>query len=349
MAERDDLLTAIAGTISTYRQGELAVPTPAHVDRWASQFTATDQLPFLREFNHVMRQTFLTKAAVTGFLANLVRNPQLAGNDPAAYWTRANVLQIQKRGQSQREMVKLFTETLQQQCGLQLQNCGAADGDYIYLDDVMFTGSRIATDLEDWIAKKAPAKALIHIIVMATHSSGHYYLTTNRLKKAILASGKNITLKFWRMVDFENQKIRKNNSEVLWPTVVPPNAAVQAYVASEPKFPLDPRVPGGTYRIFSSEAGRQILEREFLIAGVHIRSMTATPKSSHRPLGFSGFGVGFGSLIATYRNCPNNCPLAMWWGDAGATSGALNWHPLLPRKTYSSFENVFNDFEDLTI
>lgn len=349
MAERDDLLASIAGTIATYRQGEIAVPSVAHVDRWAGQFTAADQLPFLREFDHVVRKTFLTRAAVVNFLAGLVRNPKLAGSDPAAYWVRANVLQIQQAGQSQREMVKLFAETLEQQVGLKLGQCGAADGDYIYLDDILFTGNRVATDLEAWIRDAAPAKARLHVILIAFHTSGQWYLDTNRLRKAIAASKKNITVTFWRMAELENAKNRKDTSDVLWPAVVPADAAVQAYVASETKFPLVPRTPGGASRVFSSEAGRQVLEREFLIAGVQIRSKTATPKSVVRPLGFSFFGVGFGSLIATYRNCPNNCPLAIWWGDPAATSGALHWYPLLPRKTYQSPENVFHDFEDLTI
>lgn len=61
------------------------------------------------------------------------------------------------------------------------------------------------------------------------------------------------------------------------------------------------------------------------------------------PLSFSPFGVGFGSMIATYRNCPNNCPLSMWWGDPEATSGALHWYPLLQREGYSSARNVFDD------
>jgi hypothetical protein len=37
--------------------------------------------------------------------------------------------------------------------------------------------------------------------------------------------------------------------------------------------------------------------------------------------------LGFGSLIVTFRNCPNNAPLALWAGDP--------WHPLFPRTTNS--------------
>ncbi len=36
MGEKDELLASIARTISTYREGEIAAPTPDHVGRWVS-------------------------------------------------------------------------------------------------------------------------------------------------------------------------------------------------------------------------------------------------------------------------------------------------------------------------
>ncbi|HEV7256204.1 MAG TPA: hypothetical protein VGN82_00360 [Bosea sp. (in: a-proteobacteria)] len=349
MTERDSLLASVAGTIKTYRIGEIVEPDPAHVDRWVSQFTADNQLPFLREFDHVIKQTFISRETVTGFLGTLVTTESLAGTDPAAYWARANFLSIQGAGQSQNEMVGLFAEVLHQKCGLDLSTCGAADGDYIYLDDVLFTGNRVAADLEAWIKAAAPAKATVHIVLMALHTGGHFFIKNTRLKNAVAASGKEIAIRFWRAVEFKNQKNQKDESEVLWPAVVPADAEVQAYVAAEQRFPLVLRNAGGALGVFSSEAGRQILESELLIAGVKIRSLTQSPKSMTRPLGFGPFGVGFGSMIATYRNCPNNSPLALWWGDPEATSGPLHWYPLLRRKTYAAPENVFNGFEDVTL
>jgi hypothetical protein len=183
---------------------------------------------------------------------------------------------------------------------------------------------------------------------MAYHALGQYY-ADKRLKEAIDNSGKKIQISYWRAIALENRRFQKDSSDVLWPAVIPNDAGVQAYVASEKKFPLDPRKPGGALGVFSSEAGRQVLESEFLIAGVKIRSLTGALNEWYRPLGCGSFGVGFGSLITTYRNCPNNCPLALWWGDPEATSGALHWYPLLPRKTYAAPENVFNDFDDLTV
>jgi len=123
----------------------------------------------------------------------------------------------------------------------------------------------------------------------------------------------------------ENRNHYRNESEVLWPAAIPDDADLKAYMADERKFPFKPRAPGGTLEnpIFSSEQGRQVIEREFLLAGMRIRGFSQNPSRALRPLGFSPFGLGFGSMIVTYRNCPNNSPLALWAGDP--------WYALLPR------------------
>lgn len=347
MSKRDDLLVSIANTIKSYRKGELDEPTSAHVDRWASQFTPANQLPFLQEFNHVLKQSFVTKKSVMGFLQSLAKEEKLAGADPAAYWKSAHFLKIQQNGQSQKEMLKLFAKCLDDEYGLDLAKCGKPGGDYIYLDDVMFSGNRVGNDLEQWIADDAPQAAKVHVIVAVVHTGGSY-LAERKLKGVIEQSGKKITISYWHALEIENRKWYKNTSGVLWPTVIPAVAEVQAYMAQPSKFPFEPRQTGSQLaKPFSSEQGRQVLESEFLIAGAKIRAHSENPKPVIRPLGFSPFGVGFGSMIATYRNCPNNCPLALWWGDPKAMSEALNcWYPLLPRKTYASAENVFNVADD---
>jgi hypothetical protein len=343
MSERDDLLASVAETIKTYRKGEIDEPTPEHVDRWLYQFTPDEQLPFLREFNHVIEYSFLTLNYVKEFLRRLVNNAGLAGANPAAYWSAANFLNIQQHGHSQKEMLKQFAACLRDECNLDLGRCGTAGGDYIYLDDAMFSGSRVGNDLEPWIVNHAPQSAKIHVIVAALYSGGSY-MVDKRLKNVVKQSGKNISIKYWRAVEIENRKWHKNVSGVLWPTNVPAVAEVHAYMSLPSRFPFEPRQPGATViKPFLTEAGRQILESEFFIAGAKIRSMSENPKLSMRPLGFSHFGVGFGSTIVTYRNCPNNCPLAIWWGDPSKKTGALHWYPLLPREGYSSLRNIFDD------
>jgi len=335
MSERDDLLISVANEIKTYRKGDLPEPTPDHVDRWLKQFTKDQQLPFLREFEHVIKQTFFTRKNVKDFLRQVLVSKKLAGSDPKAFWSSANILDIQQHGQSQSAMLRLFEGLLADEYGLELEDCGQDGGDFVYLDDVMFSGNRVGNDLEPWIRKEAPKSARVHVIVAVLHSGGSY-LVDNKLKNVADEAGKTIKIKHWRSLEIENRKYYKNSSGVLWPTGVPDVDAVEAYMALPTKYPFEPREPSKEGIVpFSSEAGRQVLEREFLIAGAKIRAKSEKPKPSMRPLGFSAFGVGFGATIATYRNCPNNCPLAMWWGDPDATSGALHWYPLLQRETYA--------------
>jgi len=168
--------------------------------------------------------------------------------------------------------------------------------------------------------------------------SGYYY-ARDRIRGAIKKVGKNIAV-YWRHdIKLENRKAYRDSSDVLWPTIIPDDEALKAYMAEEKKFPFEPRKPGGKleHKIFSSEEGRQLLERELLVAGMRIRSLSQNPSNVLRPLGYIKFGLGFGSLIVTYRNCPNNTPLALWWGDPNEKEShpLSRWYPLFPRKTYA--------------
>lgn len=350
MCTRTVLLSSIASTIETYRVGEINTPNEEHIDRWAFQFTPQNQLAFLREFDHVIRQTFVTRDSINDFLNHLAAAEKITGNTPENYWRSANFLQIQRRGQSQRAMLNLFANCIRNQYGININDCGSPNGDFIYLDDIMFSGNRVENDLSAWIEGSAPRNATLHVIVIGFHTSGQYF-TENKLKEKIRSSGKQITLKFWSSRTIENKKINKNISSVLWPAYIPTNQSVAEYVAAPSRYPFEPRqvIHRENLDPFSSEEGRAILESELFIAGARIWSNIRNPKPSLRPLGYSPFGIGFGSMISTYRNCPNNCPLALWWGDPEATTGAFHWYPLLPRITYDAPENMFRDLDDLTL
>ena len=346
MSERSNLLASIAATIKDYRAGEIAQPTLEHVDRWIRQFDEDVQVPLLREIDHVLKQTYFSKSDVSRFFAKQIDHKTLAGNKPCDFWRAAHILDIQQRGHSQTEIRELFGEALKEQCGLMIEACGSAGGAFIYLDDALFSGGRIGTDLSTWIANEAPAKSTVHILVIATHRLGEWQCT-ERLNEAAAAAGKDIDLQWWAAVRLENRKARRNTSEVLWPVDVPEDAALQTYITGEERFPFEPRHPGGkmAHAIFSSEEGRQLLERELLLAGMRIRSFSQDPSAALRPLGFSAFGLGFGSMIVTFRNCPNNTPLALWWGDPDTAPSHpfSKWYPLVPRKTYEE-EIDFDDF-----
>jgi hypothetical protein len=230
-------------------------------------------------------------------------------------------------GASQKEMLALFGKILAKKCGFSIDDCGADPQAFVYLDDAIFSGGRASQDLVKWITEDAPDKARLHVIVIATHQSSYY--NKNKVTAAVKAAGKSVKITWCRAVDLEDRKKYTDSSDVLRPVTIPTDAAVQEYTAAL-KYKPQLRTLGkvGELGIFSSDAGRQLLEQEFLKAGVRIRGMCPHLNQYQRPLGNMVLDtLGFGSLIVTFRNCPNNAPLALWAGDP--------WHPLFPRTTNS--------------
>ncbi len=156
MTERQQLLESIVATTADYRAGDLVAPTPEHVDRWVGQFSDEVQLPILREMNTVLKKTYFPLKRVTRFLRNLLKNEELTGKDPCAFWHSVRFLDIQGGGNSQREMLALFGKLLEKDCGIEVEDCGNKEppAAFIYLDDAIFTGNRVRSDIENWIMVK---------------------------------------------------------------------------------------------------------------------------------------------------------------------------------------------------
>jgi hypothetical protein len=324
--ERDHLLQAIASIAADYRRDELANPTADHVNRWIRQFPAAVQEPILVEMEHVLRHTYFSRHYVTQFFSALISYERLAGHDPCAFWRNANFMNLQTAGNSQRDLLTIFDAQLREQCHFGLNECGQGPNTYVYVDDALFSGGRIKTDLISWINGPAPLNATVFIITIARHMQGHFFAEKD-LAKASKAAGKNVAVRWVSRYVIEDRNYYINTSDVLRPTCIPTDPQTQAYVAGLGADPLL-RAAGsvGGNAFFSSEVGRSLLEQEFLKIGVWIRQICPNLGVFQRPLGNTTHKkVGFGSTIVTFRNCPNNAPLALWV-DAP-------WYPLFPRKT----------------
>lgn len=324
MNKRSSLLKSIASTIADYRAGEIDAPGPEHLDTWIKQFNSEVQEPMLEELDHVLEQTYISKATVQKFLSSLVKNRDLTGGDLRAFWENVKFLDIQGGGNSQREMLRMFDTLLQEECELEIDDCGGDPDAYLYLDDGIFTGNRIRNDINSWIQSDAPQNAKVHVVTIAQHRGGQYYAKTG-IERAAQLAGKKIDVHWWRCVEIEDRKTYVNSSDVLRPTCLPDDELTQAYVRGLKYSPVL-RKPGcvGNNKFFSSEEGRHLMEQELLKAGARIRSMCSSLNVYQRPLGNMVLEtLGFGSLLVTFRNCPNNCPLAFWVGDP--------WYPLFPR------------------
>ncbi len=326
MSTRRKLVESIASTIGDYRQGEGLELTPQHVEKWITQFEEPVQEPLLTELDYVLKRTYISKNDAHKFLSGLVKVEKLAGEKFCDFWRTVSFLDIQGGGNSQKEMLRVFGEVLKKECKVQIRDCGGDGGIFLYLDDVVFTGNRVRNDLMSWVRSDCPKKAQVPIVSIAFHRGGQFY-AKNGIEEAAKNAGKELKISWWRCLELEDRRAYTDSSDVLRPAGLPEDALVQEYVKSLKYAPVL-RKPGnvGENKFFSSEEGRNLLEQEFLKAGAMIRDMCPNLNQYQRPLGNMVLEtLGFGSMIVTFRNCPNNCPLAFWVGDP--------WYPLFPRKT----------------
>jgi hypothetical protein len=322
--ELEVLASSVAAVIADYRKGEIDEPNAKHVERWVAQFDEEAKVPLLRELEHVLGKTYCSRSDVEGFLTRLISTEKLTGGDPKTFWQRTSFLNIQGGGNSQRELLEIFDEVLADELDVSLGDCGGDDS-FVYVDDAIFSGGRVCSDLAKWVESDAPEHAQVHVITIASHYGSYYW--KGQLEETMKESGKDIKVKWWTAVELENRKKYRDTSDVLWPTRLPDDTATRAYAESLQYPPtLRTGTSVGGLGVFSSAEGRDLLEQEFLKAGVRIREMAPNLNEYQRPLGNSVLAtLGFGSTLVTYRNCPNNAPLALWVHAP--------WYPLFQRET----------------
>jgi hypothetical protein len=210
------LLESIAETVQDYREGEIAKPSPEHVEKWVDQFDEAVREPLLVEMDHVLKHTYIPRAVVVDFVKTILTNKELAGEKACDFWRDVGILDIQKGGQSQKEMLAMFGAVMKKTCGFDASACKASNGTFLYLDDVVFTGNRVLNDLRPWIADAAPKKAQVHVVTMAFHRGGQWYAKKN-LAEAAREAKKDISLTWWRILELEDRKANINQSDVLRP------------------------------------------------------------------------------------------------------------------------------------
>jgi len=328
MTTRTHLLEKIADLIADYREGEGIVRMDvAHVDRWVSQFHPDIQEPLLAELDHVLERTYIGRDEMRRAVSGIATDISLTGGNHAWFWRNAVVLAIQTKGNSQREMVELVDDALRRDCGASLYEEGSGPlGPYVYFDDFSFSGDTIANDIIRWIQQGAPQVADLVIYTLVCHSRGKGKALSD-IKRAARFAGKDIHVSWLTRLEIEDRLPQAYNPDVLRPTAPPEEEVTQAYMAGvrQPMY----RRPGqtGALGFYSSEEGRSLLEQCLLVAGAHV--LDRCPKLNYRnmrPLGYDTWdSTGFGSMLVSYRNCPNNAPLALWAGHP--------WYPLFPRRT----------------
>jgi len=359
---RTMLLQSLANTISDYRKGEIAPITPAHVERWLNQFDFNDQHVILAEMDAIMKRLYFSRSRVKECIRAFLKEKIVRNNDPKQLLPYISFLNIQKRGSSQSIMVDLADEILREDYGYPLSAIGTHEVKiYIYLDDSIYTGSKIRYDLTDgidttgWLSTCPYPGCTLWVYTIARHIEGIEYA-----RKYILNAAQTKGIKVYRETTLMLDNTRRPGSsiEMLWPENLH-DPYVDSYV-SELEAALTQRgwfadifrsIAPVQERLFSSSEARRVVEQAFLKKGIQLVKASRNPAPSIRPLGFMKLiSLGFGTLFVTYQNIANNCPLVLWWGDPNLppTHPIGQWYPLFPRRTNEQrdiigYEQIFNE------
>ncbi|CAA7625289.1 hypothetical protein [Magnetospirillum sp. UT-4] len=348
--DRNAVAAEIAVTIADYRQGEIAPPNREHVLRWIDQFDAATRDGILVETQNLLARSYIPKPFVEKFINMLANTEKLVGPDPRVFWSGVGFLNMQRRSQSQRDMLALLSAVLTTRYGLGCEREKSLNGSYVYIDDAIFSGNQVRGDVQQWIEQTDARNCHIHVIVIGWHKRGQWY--ANKQLRAI-CSPRSIRMTWWKLGEIEDWKKPETNASVavLWPTHAPNDQYIQNWFRLSPRdleffTPRPALQPPLQNSNFTSEAGRVLLEQAFMQRGAFIASLPRNHDPHMHPLGYQSLnGPGFGTLFATYRNCPNNCPLVLWWGDPDAGRPLNQWYPLLPRRTRA--QNWAADFDEV--
>ena len=345
--QRQNLLQSIATITADYRQGEIPAIDSNHVDKWVRQFSKFDfndeaQVIILGEMERILKSCYISQSSAQRFLTNALTSQELFGANSAATIRNTQFLQIQRKGNSQNDLLNLCEPILQSNYGLSLKDCGNSPTTYIYLDDCLYSGNTVWRDVNAWMPNAVRGTTL-HLIFFALHTEGFKYS-----KKQIEPEAQkyDVDIKFWRLHEFHNSCWKPSQFDCFWALQTSGEEFIDRYVQeigerrqnSNRDLPdlFRPANMPTQDKIFSSLDARNRIEYAFLKVGAYIVSLPRSSKPSMKPLGYDYFhSLGFGAIFVTYRNIANNCPLALWWGDPDKPYPLNAWYPLFPRTVNS--------------
>lgn len=303
----------------------------ARTRAWIEQFDKRSRTSLLEALTRTLGRTFIRRADIEAYFSDSITNDD--------FWGR--VYLVSPPG-IQGESGKIFTELVRRQVlrkfGIDLfqdrELSWVSDDNHVFLDNAVFTGNRVLKDYDDdWMRWKRiwdrpddgthERHLTLHIWTYLRHRSGE-----ERIREALMADARrrnfSATIKFRSRLVYEDRPEHSDASDVLWPRRGA-NGVAAGQTDGETKAG-QPRRFVAT-QVFDDERTRDVLEDQLFSAGQDI--ISRFNNTIWTPLGLGREPHGFGSLSVSYRNCPNNAPLALWWS-------LQSWSPLFPRRVYSS-------------
>lgn len=315
-------IARISRVIEDYGQGVFGKLDSNHVRKWLDQFDNHEVVA--HETANILEKYYLREDQFVKFLRILM------------VYIRADIgfdftiIQPQNKNKSQSFMMDLLKnkekEFFEVFPAFDINNIKK---NIIYIDDFIFSGQTLVSDFKGFLSTNSSVcDVTIHIITI-----GRYGYNANKTLLYLnnLYKNRNIeftvkTVKYFILKDSLQLSERSLKDEM-----------ISQYISTNLNDnKIYPRRRESD--LISNANHRVIYETEMARAGIKIINLCRNPNAVMKPLGYSYFGLGFGSTLFSYRNCPNTAPLAFWWGDPNPDNNNEN-HPL--RKWYPLMQRIY--------
>lgn len=338
----ENLAKQIYEIIKDYRNHDGIQISADSVLMWAEQF-GDDQRFMLEELCHLLPQVYFNKEKVKQCLRSnlneLYSHYQYTNLD--TFLSDVEFIHTQGPEKSQSVLLGMLDDIIFEKIGKHLSDYNFTPKSlFVYLDDVLASGGTISRDIINWLKEdnhiESVSNGNIRLVVMVIclHSWGWHFLQY-QLKMTFPQSKIGKILWGW---NYEIQNHLKLNDQAL-NIAIPVNDQPQnvmnylsnlsadkyeEYAFREPNQPK-------TESFFTSPENRIRYENLLLQKGLDIIGRIQGPVADNiRPLGmikprYKTFGLG--THFITWRNIPNNSPLAFWWDVP-----EHGWKPLFPPK-----------------
>lgn len=337
----------IVEIIKYYRYGEIDLIDYRHVEKWILQFPSTLQNKILEETLFSLKKRYVSKEDIMNIFYEALDSKEIFGISIIDTLQNSHFIDEQLYGSSQTELLKLFSQVVTKKFNFKLENKLIHEAKHIfYIDECIFSGNRIIQDLTDFVNYYGIRDIEITVLVIGAHSNGYDYID-KCLKYKLRQRG----IKFRVYSEFFFNNYETSFSGVFFPKN---NSLDENVINYCTKLINEKQLKNNLHDIFrcfedkendlfSSRENRDIIENQFLEIGVSLIG-DYNKDEFVKPLGFSKFlNLGFGGYFITYRNIPNNCPIALWF-DRGEiythSNTSKEWYPLFPRKV--SKKNILN-------
>lgn len=348
----EEIVDSICTLLKDYRADEGnadVLITSDRIRNWINQFDEELQIPILTELNTIFKNRYCSRQNIKEFLKAIVLKltDDFKFSTPQDFLRNSDFLSLQPEGKSQRIMLALFNELIQDNYSLSLADCGTISKKYsIYIDDILCTGLTLISDTKDWSDKEFSigktnkqavadgSTVLVFAYVFIHEKNYHKKKAEMRFKVSNEISNNH---KMYRMCEIENGIGQSSKIDLIYPLENGQRDNVkeykneivqlvdnhnQQYNRTSPEEFYRPAGLPTNEQFFTNAQNRIIIENAFLQKGIEILQNANPNNRNIRALGYSIPSLknfGFGALCFTWRNVPNNAPLVFWYSGGGFT------------------------------